>query len=102
MVKTVQIERLGLSAPGCGGRGPVITIAFLLNHRDQFGFGYGEPMRIGAVSYLNTKPLVYRLSELAPRHELVFDLPSRLADDLAAGSLDVALIPSIEYFQNPG
>jgi len=58
-------------------------------------------MRIGAVSYLNTKPLVYRLTELAPQHELIFDLPSRLADDLAAGRLDVALIPSIEYFQNP-
>jgi chorismate dehydratase len=58
-------------------------------------------MRIGAVSYLNTKPLVYRLVELAPQHELVFDLPSRLADDLAEGRLDVALIPSIEYFQNP-
>src|SRR5215510_10864999 len=58
-------------------------------------------MRIGAVSYLNTKPLVYGLAELAPQHELVFDLPSRLADDLAAGRLDVALIPSIEYFQNP-
>ena len=43
----------------------------------------------------------YRLAELAPRHELIFDLPSRLADDLAAGRLDVALIPSIEYFQHP-
>ncbi len=59
-------------------------------------------MRIGAVSYLNTKPLVYRLADLAPQHELVFDLPSRLADDLAAGRLDVALIPSIEYFQRAG
>jgi chorismate dehydratase len=58
-------------------------------------------MRIGAVSYLNTKPLIYRLAELAPQHELVLDLPSRLADDLAAGELDVALIPSIEFFQNP-
>ena len=58
-------------------------------------------MRIGAVSYLNTKPLVYGLAELAPQHELVFDLPSRLADQLATGSLDVALIPSIEFFQNP-
>ena len=58
-------------------------------------------MRIGAVSYLNTKPLVYGLTELAPQHELVFDLPSRLADQLAAGTLDVALIPSIEFFQNP-
>jgi chorismate dehydratase len=58
-------------------------------------------MRIGAVSYLNTKPLVYGLAELAPHHELLFDLPSRLADDLAAGRLDVALIPSIEFFKNP-
>jgi chorismate dehydratase len=58
-------------------------------------------MRIGAVSYLNTKPLVFGLAELAPQHELVFDLPSRLADRLAAGQLDVALIPSAEYFQNP-
>ena len=59
-------------------------------------------MRIGAVSYLNTRPLVCGLAELAPQHELVFDLPSRLADDLAAGRLDVALIPSVEFFQNPG
>lgn len=57
--------------------------------------------RVGAVSYLNTKPLIYRLSELAPQAELVLDFPSRLADDLAAGRLDVALIPSIEYFQDP-
>jgi chorismate dehydratase len=58
-------------------------------------------MRIGAVSYLNTKPLVHGLPELAPDHELILDLPSRLADELAAGRLDVALIPSVEYFQNP-
>ena len=58
-------------------------------------------MRIGAVSYLNTKPLVYGLADLAPQHELVYDLPSRLADRLAAGALDVALIPSVEYFQRP-
>jgi chorismate dehydratase len=58
-------------------------------------------LRIGAVSYLNTKPLVYGLGERIPQARLVFDLPSRLADQLAAGDLDVALIPSIEYFQNP-
>jgi chorismate dehydratase len=58
-------------------------------------------LRVGAVSYLNTKPLVYRLSRLAPDVDLVFDLPSRLATDLAAGRLDVALIPSIEYLQEP-
>ena len=57
--------------------------------------------RIGAVSYLNTKPLVYGLERLLPDVDVIFDLPSRLADQLAAGQLDVALIPSIEYFQNP-
>jgi chorismate dehydratase len=59
-----------------------------------------RPVRIGAVRYLNSKPLIYRLEELAPRAELRLDVPSRLADDLAAGELDVALIPSIEYFRH--
>ena len=58
-------------------------------------------LRVGAVSYLNTKPLVYRLAEMAPHAQLVFDLPSRLADALAQGALDVALIPSVEFFQDP-
>src|SRR5436190_13321995 len=59
----------------------------------------GTPVRVGAVNYLNTKPLVCDLELLAPRAELVLDVPSRLADDLAAGRLDVALIPIIEYFR---
>ena len=54
-------------------------------------------VRIGAVTYLNSRPLVCALAELAPRAEIVVDLPSRLADALAARRLDVALIPSIEY-----
>jgi chorismate dehydratase len=58
-----------------------------------------RPVRIGAVNYLNTKPLICDLAELAPEAELVLDLPSRLADRLAEGSLDVALIPVIEYFR---
>ena len=57
-------------------------------------------IKVGAVSYLNTKPLVYRLDEIAPYAEISYDLPSRLADQLGSGELDVALIPSIEYFQN--
>jgi chorismate dehydratase len=58
-----------------------------------------NPIRIGAVSYLNTKPLIHDLDRLAPQARLVLDLPSRLADLLAAGDLDVALIPVIEYFR---
>jgi chorismate dehydratase len=38
---------------------------------------------------------------LAVDADLMFDLPSRLADRLAKGDLDIALIPSIEFFQNP-
>ncbi|MCE2791650.1 MAG: menaquinone biosynthesis protein, partial [Blastopirellula sp.] len=53
-------------------------------------------LRIGAVSYLNTVPLVHELPRLSPGDELRLDLPSRLADQLAAGLLDVALIPVIE------
>ena len=60
-----------------------------------------QPIKIGAVNYLNTKPLVYGLSERAQNIEISYDLPSRLADDLTSGRLDVALIPSIEFFQDP-
>jgi chorismate dehydratase len=56
-------------------------------------------LKVGAVTYLNTKPLVFRLQDFATHAELIFDLPSRLADKLSAGQLDVALIPSVEYFQ---
>jgi chorismate dehydratase len=59
-------------------------------------------IRIGAVTYLNARPLIVALPEIAPRLELVIDYPSRLADALAAGRLDVAMIPSIEYARGQG
>ena len=52
-------------------------------------------IRVGAVSYLNTKPLVFGIDSFEDCI-VTYDLPSRLADQLAAGQLDVALIPSIE------
>ncbi len=63
--------------------------------RRSLGFG----PRLGAVQYLNTKPLVHGLA--ATGVHLEYDLPSRLADRLAAGLLDVALIPSVELFRHP-
>lgn len=57
------------------------------------------PVRIGAVSYLNTKPLIHGLTDRLPDCDLVLDLPSRLAERLGAGDLDVALIPSVEFFR---
>jgi chorismate dehydratase len=61
----------------------------------------GDKIRIGAVTYLNARPLIVALPELDPRLEIVTDYPSRLADALAAGELDVAMIPSIEYARHP-
>ncbi len=58
-----------------------------------------QRIRIGAVNYLNTRPLICDLAELAPEAELSLEVPSRLADRLADGRLDVALIPVIEYFR---
>ena len=60
------------------------------------------PTRVGAVSYLNSKPLIEGLEQRSPETDLILDYPSRLADQLAQGQLDVALIPSVEYFRNPG
>jgi chorismate dehydratase len=36
-----------------------------------------------------------------PTAEIVFDLPSRLADRLSAGELDIALVPSIALAEHP-
>jgi chorismate dehydratase len=38
-----------------------------------------SPIRVGAVSYLNAKPLYHRLTEFAPGITLTMDVPSRLA-----------------------
>jgi chorismate dehydratase len=56
-------------------------------------------LRVGAVSYLNAKPLYEWLGDFAPDVELSVDLPSRLASQLASGDLDVGLIPSVEYLR---
>lgn len=58
-----------------------------------------EPIRVGAVRYLNAKPLYHRLETLAPAVRLIMDYPSRLAEQLGRGELDVALIPSVEYLR---
>jgi chorismate dehydratase len=55
-----------------------------------------RPLRLGAVSYLNTKPLVYGL-ESDPGFAVRFDVPSKCAALLHAGDVDLGLIPAIEY-----
>jgi len=55
-------------------------------------------VRLGAVGYLNARPLVYQLDR-SPDFSLRFDIPSRCADLLHSGAIDVGLIPSIEYLR---
>ena len=54
-----------------------------------------QKIKVAAVSYLNTKPLLYGIerSELMDEMELILDYPSRLAARLQEGSIDLALLP---------
>ena len=54
-------------------------------------------LRLGAVSYLNTKPLVYGLEDSPAQFDVRFDVPSKCAALLHAGQVDLGLIPAIEY-----
>jgi chorismate dehydratase len=55
-------------------------------------------MRLSAVSYLNTRPLVWGLlhGPQAGAAELDFDLPSACAARLAVGEVDAGLVPIVE------
>lgn len=54
---------------------------------------------LGAVSYLNTKPLVYGLEADPEQFDVRFDVPAKCADLLHAGRVDLGLIPAIEYLR---
>jgi chorismate dehydratase len=55
-------------------------------------------VRVGAVGYLNARPLVYGLDR-QPRFTIRYDVPSECARLLHARDVDVGLIPSIEYLR---
>ena len=56
-------------------------------------------VRLGAVSYLNTKPLVYGLDAHPDLFSVRFDVPAQCAALLHEGRVDVGLIPAIEYLR---
>ena len=56
-------------------------------------------LRLGAVSYLNTKPLVYGLDADPGRFDVRYDVPARCAALLHEGRVDLGLIPAIEYLR---
>src|SRR4051812_50076752 len=57
-------------------------------------------IRLGAVSYLNVRPLVYGLDRRSDI-SLRFDVPSECARLLAAGEIDLGMVPSITYLDRP-
>lgn len=59
-----------------------------------------RPVRIGAVSYLNARPLVEGLEKCRDA-ALSFDVPSRLLGALLEERADVALAPIVDALQSP-
>lgn len=60
-------------------------------------------IRVGIVDYLNSKPPAWDFlcGRLDERYESVYRPPARVATMLAAGEVDVGLIPTIEYQRIP-
>ena len=52
-------------------------------------------IKVGAVSYLNTKPLLYGLEHgpIKNEIELILDYPARLVEMLKTGAIDIGLVP---------
>jgi chorismate dehydratase len=58
-------------------------------------------VRIGAVGYLNARPLTWALDRDPERWRIRYDLPAVCAGLLQAGDVDLGLTPSIEYLHGP-
>ena len=54
-----------------------------------------DKIKVAAVSYLNTKPLLYGIerSEVMEEMDLLLDYPARLAEQLQKDEIDMALLP---------
>lgn len=63
-----------------------------------------RPLRISAISYLNTAPLMWDFEHgKAGRHfEIAYTLPSGCARALAEGTADIGIIPAAAYAEIPG
>lgn len=62
-----------------------------------------KKIRVGAVSYLNTKPLIYGFQNglMSDKIELTLDYPARLATALQKKEIDIALLPVAVINQIP-
>jgi chorismate dehydratase len=62
-----------------------------------------SPLRISAISYLNTAPLMWDFDhgEAGSEFEISYTLPSACARALEAGTADIGIIPAAAYAQVP-
>lgn len=63
--------------------------------------GAPASLRLGGVSYLNAKPLLYGLED-DPAIDLKLDVPAALLEGLRRGTFDAALLPVIDYQKMQG
>jgi chorismate dehydratase len=63
-----------------------------------------KPLRISAISYLNTAPLMWDFEheDAAAAFDISYTVPSQCAANLAAGSADIGIIPAAAYAAIPG
>ena len=68
------------------------------------GYENVKSLRISIVQYLNTAPLVrgFTHGPLRGKYELSFTVPSKCAEALRTGAVDIAIIPAIEYQRTEG
>jgi chorismate dehydratase len=71
-------------------RSPVLTFATKINTKDL-----DREIRVGAVSYLNTKPLLYGIQHSTTMESirLTIDYPAKIASLLLNGEIDIGLVP---------
>src|SRR5262245_25025269 len=66
-----------------------------------------SPLRISAISFLNTAPLMWdfeqgeRARDLARQFELSYTVPSQCAEQLQSGAADIGIIPVAAYATIP-
>lgn len=60
-------------------------------------------IKIGAISFLNAKPIFYGIEKGLSGNsiKLSYDLPAESSEKVAAGELDVAIVPTIQYARIP-
>ena len=63
-----------------------------------------KPLRISAISYLNTAPLMWDFAhaDAGAAFDISYTVPSQCAADLAAGAADIGIIPAAAYATLPG